>query len=136
MNNQEYVSKVNTGEYPKDVRVPLDKPFEDERGVIQNVWLGNCGSVTYITSKAGSVRACHRHSDDWHGLFIIIGKALYIEIIDNVKHEYIVNENDMVFSKPDVYHEFIFLEDTKFITCNGILKNHINYENSVIRPEK
>jgi len=135
MDNKEYVDAVNSGNYPEDIKVPLDKPFVDDRGVIQNLWLGSSGSVTFIESKEGSVRARHRHTNgDWHGSFVIRGKIRYIEIDENdVKTETIFSDNDIFFTKPEVFHTMEFLTDTIMITINGICRNHINYENSVVR---
>lgn len=40
MNNKEYTDLVFKGEYPKDPLVPLDEPFINDAGIIQN--LVNC----------------------------------------------------------------------------------------------
>ena len=133
MNNKEYVDLVNNGQYPEDITVPLDKPFEDERGVIQNLWLGTSGSLTLITSKKGSIRAKHHHTNDWHAMYVISGKFKYTEKPD-IEKVYSVGE--MVFTKPGVYHVVEFLEDSIVITINNIVKNHENYEKDVVRDSK
>ena len=136
MNNKKYVELVNNAEYPENVEVPLDKPFIDDRGTIQNLWLGPSGSITLITSKAGSVRANHYHKQDWHACYIVSGSLKYYErSLDgkDIKEPKIFTAGQMVFSKPDVVHKLEFLEDTTFITINGIEKNHENYENSLVR---
>jgi len=136
MNNKEYIDLVNQGKFPEDINVPLDSPFIDERGIIQNLWLGNCGSVTLITSKAGSIRANHVHHDDWHGVYILSGEIKYSygdpegEVIGrNYK------TGEMIFSPPEVWHKVEFLVDTTIITFNGIIKNHENYEKSIERSK-
>lgn len=137
LNNKEYGDLVNEGKYPEDIAVPLDKPFIDERGVIQNLWLSNSGSVTIITSKKGSSRASHYHTGDFHSSYIVSGDIKYTEAdIDGInRKEYIFKQGDMFFSPPEKWHKMEFLSDTIFITINGISKSHANYENSVVRLE-
>jgi quercetin dioxygenase-like cupin family protein len=127
--NEAYVTAVNEGKEDLSVRVPLDKPFEDDRGTIQNLWLGNSGSVTIITSKAGSVRANHIHHNDWHSSYVVSGSIKYEEANeDGSNHkEFVFNKGDMFFSPPARWHKMTFLEDTVFLTINNIVKNHENY---------
>lgn len=138
MNNKEYVELVHQKQFPTAIKVPLDKPYQDERGLIQNLWLGLSGSITLITSKKGSIRASHYHTDgDWHAIYVLSGSIEYIESTDhlqeNNKPSVIFKAGEMVFSRPEVYHKVIALEDTIFLTINNILKNHENYEENVKR---
>ena len=133
MNNKEYLDLVNAGEYPDDQLVPLDTPFVDARGIIQNIWLGQSGSITFIDSKQGAVRARHRHTEDWHGTYVISGKIKYIEGKGIEKQEFIFSVGELFFTRPGVYHEMHFIEDTKMITINNLCKNHDNYEKDVKR---
>jgi quercetin dioxygenase-like cupin family protein len=133
MNNKEYAETVNAGNYPSSIAVPLDPSFIDDRGAITNLWLGQSGSLTFITSKEGSVRAKHKHTNDWHATYIIAGDIKYIEGELENKKEHLFKEGDMFFTKPDIYHEMHFLTDCKMITVNNIVKNHENYENDVKR---
>lgn len=133
-NNTEYVEKINSGNYPDDIIVPLDKPFIDARGVIQNLWLGNSGSVTLIKSKRGAIRAKHKHTNDFHATYILNGEVKYIEgEPGNEQNETIFKAGDMFFTRPDVYHIMEFLTDCDMLTINGIVKNHENYESDVKR---
>ncbi len=134
MDNKTYVDKVNSGEYPKDIKIPLDKPFEDARGVIQNLWLGNSGSVTLIKSKKGAIRAKHKHTNDFHAAYILSGRVKYVEGEPGDKqNEFIFKTGDMFFTRPGVYHIMEFLEDGDMLTINGIVKNHENYEEDIQR---
>lgn len=134
MNNKKYVEAVNSGNFPTDIAVPLDNPFKDHRGIIQNLWLGNSGSITFIESKQGAVRAKHIHkNNDWHATYVIDGAILYVEIENGNRKEFNFKTGEIFYTKPEVYHEMHFLTDTKMITINGILKNHENYEKSIIR---
>jgi len=136
MDNKTYGDLVNSGSYPEDIKVPLDKPFIDSRGVIQNLWLATSGSVTFIESVPGAVRARHRHKGDWHATYVISGKIKYTELEDDektLKSETIFNTGDMFYTKPDVFHTMEFIEETKMITINNIVKNHDNYIKSIDR---
>lgn len=134
MNNKEYVDKVNSGEFPDNVIVPLDTPFVDNRGVIQNLWLGNSGSITLISSKKGAVRAKHKHTNDFHAAYILSGKVKYTEgEPDGDQKEMFFKAGDMFFTRPDVYHVMEFLTDGDMLTINGIVKNHENYEKDIQR---
>lgn len=134
MNNKEYVDKVNSNEYPNDIKVPLDKPFVDDRGIIQNLWLGQSGSVTLIKSNKGAVRAKHKHTNDFHAAYILNGHVKYVEGEPGTKQvEFLFKTGDMFFTKPGVYHVMEFMEDTDMLTINGICKNHDNYEKDIKR---
>lgn len=134
MDNEEYVRLVNNGNFPKEVEIPLDKPFIDNRGIIQNLWLGRCGSITFIITNKGSERASHIHKNgDWHAIFVIDGSFLYLEGEDNKQTKKEFKTGDLLFTRPEIYHKLIFTSDTKMITINGIVKNHGNYEASIIR---
>lgn len=137
MNNKEYVDAVNENKYPETIKVPLDEPFKDDRGVIQNIWLGNSGSVTYISSKKGAIRARHIHTNDFHGCFMISGAVVYTEKneVGEIIHQQTYCANEMFFTRPDVWHEMFFIQDSQMVTMNGIVKSHVNYEASIERKE-
>jgi quercetin dioxygenase-like cupin family protein len=137
MNNEQYVKLVNQNEFPESVSVPIDPNYTDDRGSITNVWLGQSGSVTVITSKKGSIRARHTHTDDWHSFYMVSGKVQYTEkdANGNTIHGQIYQAGEAFFSRPDVWHEMVFLEDSIGVTCNGIVKNHENYEKTVKRQD-
>lgn len=138
MNNKEYGDSVNSGSYPENIVVPLDTPFVDNRGVIQNLWLAQSGSVTFIESVPGAIRARHKHHGDFHATYVINGKIKYTELEDDektIKLEKIFNTGDMFFTRPDVFHIMEFIENTKMITINNIIKNHANYIKSISRME-
>jgi len=133
MDNKEYVSAINNGNFSQTLSVPIDPPFVDNRGIISNLWLGQSGSITFIISNKGAVRAKHKHTNDWHATYIISGDIKYIEGELENKKEFFFKEGDMFFTKPDIYHEMHFLSDCKMITINNIVKNHENYEKDIVR---
>lgn len=127
MDNKTYVDLVNTSDYPKEEQVPLDPPFKDGRGIIQNLWLGESKSVTFISSKAGAVRARHKHTNDYHATYMISGCVKYVELQDDEKtvmSENVYKEGEMFFTKPGVFHIMEFLKDSQMVTINGMVKNH------------
>jgi quercetin dioxygenase-like cupin family protein len=139
MNNQEYGEAVNAKNYPQDIVVPMDAPFVDDRGVIQNIWLANSESITLITSKKGATRASHKHLSSNHSTYIISGSVRYQELEDDqetIMLEKVFGANDQFFTRPQVFHIMTFLEDTVMITMNGHIKNHQNYEDDLIRMTK
>lgn len=137
MDNKEYVALVNEGKFPEDNMVPLDDPFIDSRGTIQNLWLGESKSVTLITTKKGAERASHWHQGDFHSIYIISGSIKYLERNQDGtnRQEKIIKQGEMVFTKPEVVHKVIALEDTVFITVNGIIKNAENYAKTMTKVE-
>lgn len=134
MSNKAYVDQINNGKYPTDIVVPLDQPFEDNRGIIQNLWLGNSGSITLIKSKKGAVRAKHKHTEDFHAAYMLSGSVKYLEgEPGGPQNEYTFKTGDMFFTRPGIYHIMEFLEDCDMLTINGIVKNHENYEKDIKR---
>lgn len=134
MNNKEYADLVNEGKFPDDIKIPRSEPFVDQRGTIENIWLGNSGSITLITSKQGAIRAQHRHTGgDWHTCRILEGSVRYVEEENGIRQEWVFNKDDHFFTKPEVYHEMHFITDCVMLTANGISKSPIEYEKHLIR---
>src|ERR1051325_263810 len=63
--------------WPKEIIVPLAKPFVDARGVIQPLVDVAMESAMIISSKKGSVRANHYRKHDWHYCYLISGSIDY-----------------------------------------------------------
>ena len=59
--------------------VPLDAPFIDARGMIQNILHEQRGSTVIITTEANTVRANHRHREDNHFCMCLSGMVEYYE---------------------------------------------------------
>jgi quercetin dioxygenase-like cupin family protein len=77
--NDSYTSRVNAEEWPDDCAVPLDDPFVNESGAIQNLVLKPVGGMAVITTKAGALRSNHYHRTDWHYIYVVSGRVLYFE---------------------------------------------------------
>ena len=136
MDNNAYTSMVDVGKYPDDVIVPLDKPFTDERGIIQNLVLKPMNSTAVITSKAGSIRAQHYHKTDWHYTILISGSIEYyhrpVGSLDPPKRV-MIQPMEVFFTPPMVEHAMVFLEDSVIITMAKNVRTHDNHESDVVR---
>lgn len=139
MNNKEYTAQVNGGIFPDEIIVPLDPPFEDVRGKIQNLVLSPITSTAIITSKAGSVRSNHYHNANWHYLYIVSGSMEYYERDvdasgENIK-PIIIRAGEMVFTAPHKVHKTVFLENTVMMSFGAGVKDHEHHEEDLVRVE-
>lgn len=136
--NRIYTEKVDLGVWPADCDVPLDTPFVDERGSIQNLVLKPVTSVAVITSRRGTVRANHYHKTDWHYAYVVSGKILYFER-DVGSSEMPVprtfGAGKMFFTPPMREHAMVFAEDTTFVTMAKNVRSHESHEADLVRVE-
>ena len=136
MNNDEFTSMVDREEWPARIDVPLDAPFKNHNGVIQNLVLKPMTSVAAITSCKGAVRANHYHKTDWHYAYVISGAVAYLErAIDSseIPKPIIFKAGSMFFTPPMKEHSMVFLEDTVIITMAKNVRSHENHESDVAR---
>lgn len=138
MKNKDYTNAVDKGEYPEIELVPLDDPFVDDRGSIQNLLNTNINGAAIITSKKGSVRSNHWHKEDWHYLYVVSGSMAYYERPVNGeadKAPLVAFAGDMVFTAPHMIHKTEFLEDTVLLSFSKRNRDHDSHESDVIREE-
>ncbi len=138
-----YVERVLARDYPSDPIVPLDQPFIDARGVIQNLVLGSFTSSAIISSKVQTVRANHWHRTDWHFSYVVSGEVWYYEreITEEDKmsdregtlKKLVVPAGQMFFTPPRVAHAMAFPVDTAFITFSKNVREHDTHEEDVVR---
>jgi len=109
-----------------------EKEFVDERGKISNHELPEpINLIGYIDSKKGTVRANHFHPIQEQkcllvkGQFISIYKDLLNENSQKVTH--VVNEGDLIVTKPNVAHAMVFTEDSIFLNLVRGEREHENY---------
>ena len=132
MNNKEYLDLVNAGEYPQNQLVPLEEPYIDKRGMIQNI----IPTISIITSKAGTERSNHWHQHDHHFLYVISGSMHYHERdidAEFVEGPILVSAGQMVFTPPRKVHKTIFIEDTILLSCSKLPRDHVSHESDVVR---
>src|ERR1700688_4824237 len=91
----------------------LEKPFIDDRGIIQNLITTGVGSVAIIITKKGGIRSNHYHKNNSHHLYVISGSVEYFErdLDGSNKSSMIYNAGDMFFTPPRKVHKVIALED-------------------------
>ncbi len=134
--NESYTSKVDSGEWPVDCAVPLDEPFVNEIGIIQNLVLKPTGGLAVITTKAGVLRSNHYHKTDWHYIYVVSGHVLYFarlvgnNIIPDAR-EFVAG--DVFFTPPMREHCVAFLEDTVLVTASKNPRSHEGHEADLVR---
>ena len=127
---------VDDGKWPVDCAVPLDDPFGNDRGTIQNLVLKPIGGLAVITTKAGSLRSNHYHKTDWHYIYVVSGHVLYFgravgsDIIPDARE---FETGDMFFTPPMREHCVAFLEDTVLVTASRNPRSHEGHEGDLVR---
>lgn len=125
------------------IKVKNIKPeFVDERGFISRIIDDenfSVRSILLIKRKKGSVGANHYHKKDKHYIYILKGKVKYLE--KNVRdkkseiNSVILEEGDLVLSKPMMAHSTEFLEDTEILAFSISRRNQIDYESDTVRVD-
>lgn len=136
LTNDEYTSLVDEGRWPGDPEVPLDEPFVNASGEIQNLVLKPMTSVACIRSVKGAVRANHWHRTDWHYAYVVSGALAYAErpVGGDQEPSFLVfSRGDMFFTPPNREHVMVFLEDTVIITMARNVRSHEKHEEDVVR---
>ena len=106
--------------------------FIDTRGKISNYELPEpINLIGYIESKKGTVRANHFHPVQEQkcllvkGQFISLYKDLLAKNSEVVTH--VVNEGDLIVTKPNVAHTMVFTKDSIFLNLVRGEREHKNY---------
>jgi dTDP-4-dehydrorhamnose 3,5-epimerase-like enzyme len=136
--NREYSSLVDAGRYPEQVAVPLDAPFVNQNGTIQNLLLERFTSAALISSVRGAIRANHYHKTDWHYSYVVSGVIEYfwrpVGSRDRPKHARFP-AGTMFFSPPMVEHAMFFPEESAFVTFAKNIRDHEHHEDDVVRVD-
>ena len=136
MNNREYTTLVNAGIWPEDPTVPLDEPFENSAGFIQNLVLENFTSATYIYSGQNSIRSNHYHKTDWHYMFVVNGEMHYYWRPAGSKsppQKRIYKAGEMMFTPPLVEHATFFPLHTDLMTFARNVRDTEHHEADLVR---
>lgn len=136
LTNRAYSALVDGGTYPAEVSVPLDEPFVNQNGKIQNLLLERFTSAAIITSVPGSVRANHYHKTDWHYSYVVSGSIRYFWRPVGSKErpkEQLFIAGTMFFTPPLVEHAMFFPEQSAFITFAKNIRDHAHHEEDVVR---
>jgi len=114
--------------------VPLDNPFVDARGSIQNLWLSGCQSVAVIESRAETIRANHVHTTDWHATYVVSGLVLYYwREADGEVRMHAYRAGDAFFTPPGFEHAMAFPVTTTIVTCSRNVRDTAHHESDVRR---
>ncbi len=136
ISNRTFSSLVDSGAYPEQVQVPLDTPFVNRNGKIQNLLLERFTSAAIIDSVAGSVRANHYHKTDWHYAYVLSGTVWYYWRPVGSQKEPERAEftaGTMFFTPPMVEHAMAFPEEASFLTFAKNIRDHESHEADLVR---
>jgi len=123
----------------KEPIIKLGEPIVDNRGSIQHIVSfenPTIGSVVWIVSKKGTIRANHYHKADWHYCFVVEGliEYHYREANSSIEpKKIIVHQGETVYTPPMVEHAMVFLEDTTFLTLSEGSRQQAEYEADLVR---
>jgi len=109
-----------------------EKEFIDERGKISNYELTEpINLIGYIESKRGSMRANHFHPIQEQKCLLIKGQfiSIYKDLLEknSLKNTHVVNEGDLIITKPNVAHTMVFTKDSIFLNLVRGEREHSNY---------
>ena len=132
------------GPYPTQVTVPLDEPFVNPAGRIQNLVLERFTSVAVIQSERGSIRANHWHRTDWHYTYVLKGKVEYfwsfvkrtngaVRYSQKPPNAVSMRAGQMFFTPPEVLHAMFFPVETTIVTFANNVRDHDSHEQDVVR---
>ena len=106
--------------------------FVDERGKISNYELPEpINLIGYIESKKGTIRANHFHPIQEQKCLLVKGQfiSIYKDLLNknSIKVTHVVNEGDMIVTKPNVAHTMVFTKDSIFLNLVRGEREHKNY---------
>ena len=109
-----------------------EKEFVDKRGRISNHELPEpVNLVGYIDSKKGTVRANHYHPIQEQKCILTKGQfiSVYQDLLKSrsPKVTHVVNEGELIVTKPNVAHAMVFTKDSTFLNLVRGEREHDNY---------
>ena len=108
------------------------KEFIDSRGKISNYELPEpINLIGYIESKKGTIRANHYHPVQEQKCLLVKGQfiSIYQDLLNDKspKVTHVVNEGDLIVTKPNVAHAMVFTKDSIFLNLVRGEREHENY---------
>ena len=102
------------------------------RGKISNYELTEpINLIGYIESKKGTVRANHFHPIQEQKCLLVRGQyiSVYKDLINEKSNKitHLVNEGDLIVTKPNVAHSMVFTKDSIFLNLVRGEREHENY---------
>jgi len=109
-----------------------EKEFIDKRGKISNHELPEpVNLIGYIESKKGTIRANHYHPIQEQKCILTKGQfiSVYQDLLNKktTKITHVVNEGDLIVTKPNVAHAMVFTKDSVFLNLVRGEREHENY---------
>lgn len=109
-----------------------EKEFADKRGKISNHELPEAiNLIGLIDSKKGTIRANHYHPIQEQKCLVTKGQfiSVYQDLLNknSSKITHVVNEGQLIVTKPNVAHSMIFSKDTVFLNLVRGEREHDNY---------
>lgn len=136
LSNREFSAQVDAGKFPAQVAVPLDEPFVNDNGEIQNLLLERFTSVAIIHSVPGAIRANHWHKTDWHYSYVVSGMVWYywrpLGSTAAPQHQKFP-AGTMFFTPPNLEHAMFFPVESSFITMAKNIRDTEHHESDVVR---
>ena len=109
-----------------------ENEFIDFRGKISNFELTeSINLIGYIESKKRTIRANHYHPIQEQKCLLIKGQfiSIYKSLLNKRSHQitHLVNEGDLIVTKPNVAHAMVFTKDSIFLNLVRGEREHKNY---------
>ena len=109
-----------------------EKEFKDSRGKISNHELTEpINLIGLIDSKKGTVRANHYHPIQEQKCLLTKGQfiSIYKDLLNpsSIKCTHVVNEGELIVTKPNVAHAMVFNKDSIFLNLVRGEREHENY---------
>ncbi len=126
-----YLEKIYNG---------LDE-FKDNRGIIKNYELTEpINLIGYISSKKETIRANHFHPIQEQKCLLIKGKfiSIYKDLLNSNENKitHVVNEGDLIVTKPNTAHAMVFVENSIFLNLVRGEREHKNFGITHTLPHK
>ena len=93
-----------------------DFKFEDERGCLVQLVHEGFHQVNITTAKKGCVRGGHYHKMNREAFYIVSGAIELRRREEEEAETHIFHAGDMFLIPPFVQHDFVFREDTIFVS--------------------
>lgn len=107
--------------------------FEDDRGWIKDLAVGDDWAVTRIFTKAGAKRGNHYHKETKQTVHVISGRMLIREASGDSYSEYTLGPGDLKVELPNKPHAWQALEDTDVLVVTHGPRSGENYESDTFR---
>ena len=109
-----------------------ENEFIDDRGTISNYELPeSINLIGLISSKKGTIRANHFHPIQEQKCLLTKGQVIsvYKDLLNSnsPKITHVVNEGDLIITKPNTAHAMIFSKDSVFLNLVKGEREHKNY---------